>query len=491
MTPIVLLPGWLPLVLATVALSAPPSNQPTSPPTSPPTFTPTEIARLAKLSPPPPLPRDETNRVADDERAARLGHRLFFDARISPDGGFSCASCHDPAKAFADALPVAAGRAPGTRSVPTLLNAAHQRWLHWDGGADTSWAQALRPMEHPDEMAGDRVSIARLVRDDPSLRAGYEAVFGPLPSIAWDRLPPRARPWPTHAGRRPAVDALDSAWTGLVDPERHAIDVVFSNIGKAIGAYERKLVTGPAPFDRFVEALKAGDPGEGSAGSTSSSPAPSASSPVQGPTSWLSPSAQRGARLFVGAANCRSCHTGPLLSDGEFHSLGVPPRHDARHDDRRDDRRDDDATRPDAPRAQPDGASPVATALPDSGRFGGAELVAADRFNAAGEFSDDRAGPRAERIRTLARAPETWGQFRTPSLRNVALTAPYMHAGQLATLRDVLRFYSTLDGQVVAGHHRETIVAPLHLTDEEIDDLVAFLESLTGTPPPDEWTRRP
>lgn len=409
-----------------------------------PTFSPAELARILRLSPTPPSPIDETNRVADDERAARLGQRLFFDARLSPDARFSCATCHDPAKAFTDGLPVAAGRTPRERSAPTLLNVAQQRWLNWDGSADTLWAQALRPIEHPQEMGGDRVSVARLVRDDATLRGAYEAIFGALPALKWDGLPQRARPWSAHAGARPADDAMDAAWNAIAPRDQDAIDAMFANVGKAIAAYERRLTTGPAPLDTFVEGLRAGEADVRRAA--------------------ISPSAQRGLKLFIGEANCRTCHTGPNFSDGEFHSVGAPVG------------------------AIVDGAPPAPT---DSGRFGGANLVVGDTFNAAGPHSDGRDGPRAMRIASLARSPETWGQVRTPSLRNVAMTAPYMHRGQLATLPDVVRFYSTLDGQVVAGHHRETILAPLRLDDGQVDDLVAFLGSLTGAPPAREWTQPP
>jgi cytochrome c peroxidase len=103
----------------------------------------------------------------------------------------------------------------------------------------------------------------------------------------------------------------------------------------------------------------------------------------------------------------------------------------------------------------------------------------ADPLRSAGPFSDAPDGERARTLERLARGPETYAQLRTPSLRNVARTAPYMHQGQLATLHDVLHFYSTLEGQVPTGHHEETILEPLQLTPEEQSDLEAFLESLT------------
>jgi cytochrome c peroxidase len=112
-------------------------------------------------------------------------------------------------------------------------------------------------------------------------------------------------------------------------------------------------------------------------------------------------------------------------------------------------------------------------------------------FNAIGEFSDDPECESADNVRYLANSPEMWGAFKTPSLRNVAQTAPYMRQGQFATLREVIHFYSTLEGAMPIGHHQETILVPLNLTESQIDDLVAFLESLTGQPLPEELTRQP
>lgn len=98
-----------------------------------------------------------------------------------------------------------------------------------------------------------------------------------------------------------------------------------------------------------------------------------------------------------------------------------------------------------------------------------------------GPWSDDRSGPRAALVRYLAPRPEVAGQLKTPSLRNVALTAPYMHEGQMKTLRDVLRYYSTLEGRRGLPAQQERVLVPLHLSPQEEDDLVAFLESLTDT----------
>ena len=351
------------------------------------TFTDVERARIAQLSPLGDPPPDPTNRHADDPAAAHLGRFLFHDERLSGAGDVSCATCHDPARAFADGRARAQGAGLGPRNTPSLLNAAYQRWLFWDGRADSLWAQALQPLERDIEMNGDRRAIAGLIERDPALREAYEGVFGP---------------WPGN--------------------EAGMVDRVFVNVAKAIAAYERTLVSRNSSFDRFASGLANGDPSAMAA---------------------ISPAAQRGLKLFVGKAGCRMCHHGPLISDGEFHNIGVPPH-------------------PEVPGR-------------DSGRYDGVRLLAANPYREDGAFNDADPYVRPVQVR---QGPELWGQFRTPSLRNVAVTAPYMHQGQFETLRDVIVFYSTRDGAVSAGHHQEQILAPLELTEAEIDDLIAFFEAL-------------
>jgi cytochrome c peroxidase len=355
-----------------------------------------EVRRILQHSPLPPLPKDTSNAKADDPKAARLGQFLFFERRLSGDGRFSCASCHDPARAFTDGRALSAGAAGGRRNTPAVWNVAYNRWFFWDGRADSLWSQALKPMESRDEMAGSRNAIHGLVRDDAALRAAYEEVFGPFPP----------------GGGRAAVNR------------------VFVGVGKALAAYQRRIVSRRAPFDVFVEGLREDDPARLAA---------------------LSEPARRGLKLFVGRGQCRTCHVGPTFSDGEFHDIGVPP----------------------GPGLQP-----------DPGRATGITALLSDEFQAGGMFSDDTQGEAARTTAFLEPHAPAPGQVKTPTLRSVALTAPYMHQGQLATLKDVVRHYSTLEGRTPPGPHDEKILAPLHLTDSEMDDLVAFLESLTGEPLP-------
>ncbi len=389
-----------------------------------------ELARIEKLSPLSPPAADPTNRVADDALAAWLGQSLFFDPRLSRNQQIACSTCHDPKLAFADGKQIAEGLEKADRHAPSLLNVAQNRWFFWDGRADSLWSQALGPIENDKEMGSSRLRVARVVFGDAKLRAAYERLFGalaePPKSAALD-----AKPSTTNA-------QADASWRALDETTRDALDRAFANVGKALEAYERRLVTGPSPFDRFVDALRTKDA------------AKIAEYPLE---------AQRGLQLFIGKANCRSCHSGPNFSDGEFHSTGVPPL---------------------------GGGSPH-----DSGRHAGGKLVLESPFNAASKFSDAPKGEAAERLSVLRVGPDNWGEFKTPSLRNVASRAPYMHQGQLASLAKIVRFYSTMEGSIPAGHHQETVLQPLNLSDREQSDLVIFLQTLTGEPVPAELCAPP
>ena len=413
-------------------------------------FTGEELARVFTLSPLPEVPPDPTNRVADDPRAARLGQFLFFDEALSANGAVSCATCHQPDKGFSDGLPVGEGIGTVDRHSITIWNSAYQRWLFWDGRADSLWAQATMPIETELEHGFTRLELAHRIHRDDRLRRAYEDLFGPMPDLSdGDRFPPRGRPVAVdllaqleaerEAARRagqgghwhgqgvtvpPHPDAVP--WNGMAPEDQHAVTEVFANSGKAIAAYERRIVSRRAPFDVYVEGLREGDGKKLDA---------------------LSESARRGLALFVGEARCHLCHHGPLLSDREFHSVSIPPR--------------------------------AGGPLYDPGRMAGIEAVRVHELNAVGPFSDAPDGEARRKIESLPSHAHGWGEFRTPSLRNVAVTAPYFHQGQLATLEEVVHFYSTREGAVTDPPPAERILIPLNLTSSQEGDLVAFLESLT------------
>jgi cytochrome c peroxidase len=202
---------------------------------------------------------------------------------------------------------------------------------------------------------------------------------------------------------------------------RDAITGVFVNIGKSIAAFERGIQYRPSRFDAYVETLL---------------------ETGRAPKDVLTADEVAGLKLFTGKANCTQCHNGPLLTNNEFHNTGVPA---------------------------------VPTLPSDAGRFAGSKAVLADEFNCRSPWSDAR--DRCTELEFMAVAShEQERAFKVPSLRNVADRAPYMHAGQLATLADVLSHYNRAP-QAPDGH---TELQPLNLDARELRQLEAFLRSLSG-----------
>jgi cytochrome c peroxidase len=371
-----------------------------------------EQLRSLSLSSLEPLPPDPSNRYGDDSAAAALGHRLFFDTRLSGTGTVSCASCHMPDKEFQDGRPLAQGVATAARRTMPVAGMAHSPWQFWDGRADSQWSQALGPLESAVEHGGDRTQYAHVVAGE--YRGEYEAVFGRLPELAG---------LPTHAG--PVADtAHAAAWMHIPAVRRDDISRVYANIGKAIAAYERRLELGPSRFDRYVVAELAGKPHTGE--------------------SAFSRDEEEGLRLFIGKANCANCHNGALLTDNHFHNTGVPFS---------------------------------ATALPtDSGRATGVRQALTGEFNCQSRYSDAKADDCQELRFAVTEGEELVRAYKTPSLRHVANRAPYMHAGQIASLSEVLSHYNTAPAAPL-GHSE---LEPLRLSPVELRQLEAFLGTLSG-----------
>jgi cytochrome c peroxidase len=209
------------------------------------------------------------------------------------------------------------------------------------------------------------------------------------------------------------------------DDEAVAVDVV-----KALAAFQETLVSGRTPFDDFRDALARND---------------------RAAMARYPAAAQRGLRLFIGRGNCTLCHSGPNFSNGEFHDTGVPFF--------------------------------VRVGEVDPGRHAGLRQLQASPFNLLGRFNDDPTRANALGTRQVRLEHRNWGEWRTPSLREVAATAPYMHNGSLATLHDVLRHYSELPEDRLHADG-ERLLRALKLSAGEIDDLVAFLQSLSASAPP-------
>ena len=155
---------------------------------------------------------------------------------------------------FADGKALPTGLAEGSRHTPSLLNVAGQRWFFWDGRADTLWSQALHPFERAEEFGSNRLAVLHRVHEDPVLRTEYESVFGPMPPLDdSSRFPDDASP----DAKRDSKAGL--AWRNMTEVDQEACNRAFSNLGKAIAAYEHRLVPPPSRFDEFVTAMLAGD----------------------------------------------------------------------------------------------------------------------------------------------------------------------------------------------------------------------------------------
>ena len=205
-----------------------------------------------------------------------------------------------------------------------------------------------------------------------------------------------------------------------------AAERVLVNVAKALAAFQETIVTQRTPFDDFRDALERGD---------------------RQAMARYPLAAQRGLRIFVGKGNCNVCHFGPNFTSGEFEDVGVPHFADK--------------------------------GRVDPGRYAGIAALQASPFNLLGPYNDDADSAAGVPTRHVEQLHRNWGEFRVPSLRNVARTAPYMHSGSLATLKNVVRHYSELDEERLHGHEGARLVRPLRLTTQEAADLVAFLETLS------------
>ncbi|MEX5212980.1 MAG: c-type cytochrome [Nitrospiraceae bacterium] len=279
------------------------------------------------------------------EKKVELGRLLFFDKRLSKNNTIACASCHMPALAFTDGQPVSTGihRQLGGRSAPAAINRAFSKGQFWDGRAATLEEQSVGPFTNPVEHG---------FLDYPEMIAKMNRIEG---------------------YRRLFKEVFDG-------------DISVETVGKAIATFQRTLISGNSPADRFD---------------------------VGGEETALSLEARRGLALFRGKARCTRCHSGFNFTDERFHNLGIG----------------------------------WDTNTVDLGRY----MVTKD--------------------------PEEIGAFKTPTLREIGRTAPYMHDGRFGTLEEVVDFYSQGG---IANPYLDNNVIPLELTGQEKQDLIAFLRSLSG-----------
>lgn len=315
------------------------------------------IGTALNLKPPvglPFVPVPHDNPVTAEKTA--LGRKLFYDKRLSFNDTVSCASCHNPLLGFADgrSRSVGAGGKTGVRNAPSIMNAAYNSLLFWDGRAASLEAQVGIPMEDPIEMNQPHAVTVSKISTDPLYKQQFASAFGPGP-------------------------------------------ITMDKIEKALASFERTLLSGNSPFDRYE---------------------------YGGDKTALSPAALRGLAIFKDPqrGNCAACHTigkdYALFTDGKFHNTG-------------------------------------------EGVNGEGELIDLGRYNQTKVEADK-------------------GAFKTPSLRNVAESAPYMHDGSLKTLSDVVDFYA---GGGNSNPYLDKNIKALDLSEHDRADLVEFLKSLSGPLP--------
>ncbi len=335
----------------------------------------------------PMVPIPEDNPQTPEKIA--LGDKLFHDKRFSTTGEVSCSTCHDKEKAFTDGpLKTSEGieKKTGTRNAPTVINSAYFATQFWDGRSPDLEDQALHPFVNPVEMGlADHQPILDVIASDPDYGAAFKEVFG-----------------------------------------IEADDVTMVEVTQAIAAFERTVVAGDSPFDRYF---------------------------YGGETGALNDQQVRGFDLFVNQGRCVSCHvieqTQAVFTDNRFHNIGV-------------------------------GINDIQGDVPDLANEFMRTRVTLEEVDVQ-VLSD----PRTSELGRFAvtRDLDTIGSFKTPTLRNIEVTAPYMHDGSIETLRDVVVHYNnggvTNEGDPV-NDFLSGGVRPLDLSEDQIDDLVAFMEALTS-----------
>ncbi len=337
----------------------------------------------------PSLPASAGNRFADDDRAAVLGHRIFFDTAFSSTGTIACATCHQPEHNFSDGL--AKGKAIGEtdRRTMSLLGVAYSPWFFWDGRSDSLWAQALEPLEKSTEHGGTRVQYLHLLASDERLRKPYETLFGKLPTLEeLQRFPATAGPL--------GNEARVTAWHSMTPQDRALANHVFANIGRLLEAYQRRLLPGPSKLDHYIRALESGD--------------------TEIAATALTTDQRAGLRLFIGKARCMHCHNGPLLTNNDFHNTGLFP---------------------------PD-TLPV-----DRGRIEAIKPLLASEFNCLSVIAVSDRGDCEELEFVKTHGLELVAAFRTPSLRGMH-QGPFMHTGGFSTMAQVLQHYNKAQATLIS-----------------------------------------
>ena len=345
-----------------------------------------QVTSQANLLGLPPVPIPANN--PQSEEKIKLGDKLYHDERFSADGKVSCATCHSREKGFTDNLKVSKGfkNQTGTRNAPTVINAAYYTSLFWDGREPDLEGQSKQPPINPVEGGlPDHQPILKIVRADKTYSDAFNDVFGVS-----------------------------------------AADISMEHVSKAIASFERTIVSGNSPFDRYYYA---------------------------GDKEAMTDAQIRGFELFTLKGRCVSCHvieqTQAIFTDNNFHNIGV-------------------------------GFKTIQGKEAETA----ANMIAAKRKGA----DVDVAVLTQKNLSELGRFAVTEnsthvGAFKTSTLRNIAVTFPYMHDGSLETLEEVVDFYNN-GGRVEEDDPDSGFLSggirPLGLTDDEKEDLVEFLKALTS-----------
>ncbi len=410
-----------------------------------------------------------------NQKLSLLGQKLFFDPQFSANGQLSCATCHDPTKSFTDGRTTAAGIGTSTKNSPTLINANMLRWFFYDGRADSLAAQVLGPIENSLEHGISRGAVVKIMAN--TYRNDFEQFFGPMPDGFQNTTMPRLSSslqvseavaafalaslgdkehlkailrkaqremkQPVHVlmAQTGVAEAAANDFDQLPSQDQDTINQWFANFGLAIAEFEKTIRTEASPFDkfalRFLQSRKL----------------------EQSLDRDFGLAEVRGLELFSGRAKCFQCHHGPMLSDQQFHNIGLKN---------------------------------LNKNTLDLGRAMGILLVKQNPFNCRGKYLNQSQGQKSETCQEMdfveVNESDLVGAFKTPTLRNISHTAPYGHDGRFKTLREVLDFYNNPDVDQPAVGHRAELVTPLDLKDDELKDLEAFLRSLYGNP---KWGTTP
>ena len=335
----------------------------------------------------PPVPIPEDNPQTPEKIA--LGEKLYNETRFSTTGEVGCFTCHEPEKAFTDSpLKVSEGieKKTGTRNSPTVINSAYFTTQFWDGRSPDLEDQALQPFINPVEHGlVDYEPILTIVRTDPEYAEAFKEVFG-----------------------------------------KSRDGITMREVTLAIAAFERTVISGDSPFDRYY---------------------------FGGEEDALTEQQKRGFELYLNEGRCVSCHvieqTQALFTDNRFHNIGV-------------------------------GINNIQNDIPKlAGNF-----LEADRTLSEVDV-EVLTDPRTSELGRFAISHgfDDIGSFKTPTLRNVAVTAPYMHDGSIETLKDVMIHYNNGGVTDVGDPVNDFLsggIRSLDLDEDQIDDLVEFMEALTS-----------